>query len=153
MDQIVQIGNYQEIQDILKTSALVIAILRSVFHVVTASVCTYFFIIGVSVIHFAIIFLYFLFDITSLPQDIWYIWATTSPDVNLEDPLTQLIGFGLALLNIVGVVGLSGLIVMQGGGNSILSTGGSSDPSLLVLLPQNISMLGSISYAIYIALN
>ena len=82
-----------------------------------------------------ILFLYFLFDITSLPQDIWYIWATTSPDINLEDPLTQLIGFGLALLNIVGVVGLSGLIVMQGGGNSILSTGGSSDPSLLVLLP------------------
>ncbi len=99
----------------------------------------------------AISFAYFLFDITSLPQDIYYIWATTSPDVNLEDSQTQLIGFGLALANIVVAIGSNGLIFIQ---NYDFSTGYiNSNPSLALLLPQTISMLGSVSYALYIALN
>ena len=52
-------------------------------------------------------------DITSLPQDIYYIWATTSPDMNLEDSLNQGIGFGLAIANIVGVLGLYGVLIMD----------------------------------------
>ena len=61
----------------------------------------------------AITFAYFLFDITSLPQDIYYIWATTSPDINLEDSNTQLIGFGLAITNVILVVGSNGLAFIQ----------------------------------------
>ena len=60
----------------------------------------------------AVSFAYFLFDITSLPQDIYYIWATTSADVNLEDSQTQLIGFGLALANVALVIGSNGLVLI-----------------------------------------
>ena len=98
----------------------------------------------------ALTFIYFLVDITSLPQDIYYIWATTSPDLNLEDSLTQLIGFSLALANIVGVFGVNGLIFLQ---NMDPGTNTNTDYSFLIFLPQTISMLGSISYAIFIALN
>ena len=136
MNHIIEIGNSQGLQDILKYSSLGIAILRCVFHVLTTSLFSFFF----AVVNFpcifegncgggpedftplllALTFAYFLFDMTSLPQDIYYIWATTSPDVNLEDSNTQLIGFGLAIANVIWVIGSNGLISIQ---NYDFSTG------------------------------
>jgi hypothetical protein len=112
---------------------------------------------------FYLSFLYFLFDITSLPQDIYYLWATTSPDMNLKDPVTQQIGYGLAIANMLLVEGL-----MAGLFSYNLSMR-YNDPSesfidvlnslvaqtwvqYLYLLPQTITMVGSFSYAIYIFL-
>ena len=101
MNHFIEIGNYQEIQDILKYSTLGIAILRCAFHVLTGSLFSFLFAVvnfpcifegkcgpfyeDITPLLMAVSFAYFLFDITSLPQDIYYIWATTSPDVNLED--------------------------------------------------------------------
>ena len=136
MNHFIEIRNNQEIQDILKYSTLGIAILRCVFHVLTGSLFSFLF----AVVNFpcifegkcgdfyedftplllAISFAYFLFDITSLPQDIYYIWATTSPDVNLEDSNTQLIAFALAIANVIWVIGSNGLIFIQ---NYDFSTG------------------------------
>ena len=54
--------------------------------------------------------MFFLFEITSVPQETYYIWATTSPEVNLADSLTQNIGFGFAFANILSIVGIFGAI-------------------------------------------
>ena len=45
MNLLIESGNYETIQEILKSSTLVIAILRSAFHVLTASLSTYLFLV------------------------------------------------------------------------------------------------------------
>ena len=52
------------------------------------------------------VFVYFLTDIVSLPQDIYYIWATISSDLDLSSSLTQVIGFGLAGTNLIVVIAI-----------------------------------------------
>ena len=114
-------------------------------------------------ISLGIIFFYFLVDIVSLPQDIYYIWATTTtPD--LANTLPQIIGFGLALANIWGLLSLHAgmlyynLLLRYNDRDltirdlmvSLLST--TSTPSFL-LFPHFLTMIGSINYALYIALN
>ena len=114
-------------------------------------------------ISLGIIFFYFLVDIVSLPQDIYYIWATTTtPD--LSSTQFQILGFGLALSNIWGLLSLhAGMlyynlllryndrgVTIRDLFFSLLST--TSTPSFL-LLPHFLTMIGSINYALYIALN
>ncbi len=75
-------GSYEELQEFLKTSTLVISILRSIFHVLTTTGVTYSYLAykypctfggtcgggeDWSGIIFAIVLLYFLADIVSLP--------------------------------------------------------------------------------------
>ena len=103
MNHLTQSGLFELIQELLKFSTLTTAILRNIFHVLTASVASFLFIFfklpclvgGVCSTAFdwkGLAFIggtiYFLFDITSLPQDIYYIWATTSPDINFGDSAT-----------------------------------------------------------------
>ena len=74
--------SYEELQEFLKTSTLVIAILRSIFHVLTTTGVTYSYLASKnpctfggacgggedwSGVIFAIVFFYFLADIVSLP--------------------------------------------------------------------------------------
>ena len=92
--------SYEELQGFLKTSTLVIAILRNIFHLFTTSAATFFYFSAECSFHgeclggggwlgvfFVIVFAYFLADIVSLPQDIYYIWATTSSDLDLSSSL------------------------------------------------------------------
>ena len=93
-------GSYEELQGFLKTSTLVIAILRNIFHLFTTTAATFFYFSaecsfggeclgggGWLGVFFVIVFAYFLADIVSLPQDIYYIWATTSSDLDLSSSL------------------------------------------------------------------
>ena len=95
-------GSYENLQEFLKTSTLVIAILRSIFHLLTTTGVTYSYLSAKypctfggacggggdwSGAIFAIVFIYFLADIVSLPQDIYYIWATTTSDLDLSSSL------------------------------------------------------------------
>ena len=90
-------GIYQELQGFLLQSTLAIAILRNVFHLFTTSVAAYTYFITKyfcdqcgsgaqdgSDVTFAFVFLYFVTDISSMPQDIYYIWATTTSDLDLS---------------------------------------------------------------------
>ena len=120
-------GSYEELQGFLKQSTLAIAIVRNLFHLFTSAVATYTYLStkylcdqcgsgaqdGSDVI-FAFVFLYFVTDISSLPQEIYYIWATTSSDLDLSLSLTQAIGFGLASINIIGVLAMNtGLFIFN----------------------------------------
>ena len=49
--------------------------------------------------------MYFLIDITSLPQDVFYIWTTTN-NFNLSTTWYQVVSFGLPFANIAGIIGL-----------------------------------------------
>ena len=169
-------GSYEELQEFLKTSTLTIAILRNIFHLFTTTFATYSFLSANYPctfakcseaedwkIIFALFFWYFLADIVSLPQDIYYIWATTSSDLDLSSSLAQVIGFGLAGTNLIVVIAIiTGLFLF----NSNLYTSPNQDTltdaiySLIVItfqvgifLPHIVTMLGSIGYAAYIALD
>ena len=102
MSTLVSSGSFEDLQEILKTSTLVIAVLRNVFHLITTAGVTYSYLSAKypctfggqcgggedwSGAIFAIVFIYFLADIVSLPQDIYYVWATTSSDLDLSSSL------------------------------------------------------------------
>ena len=105
-------------------------------------------------------------DIVSLPQDIYYIWATTSSDLDLSSSLAQAIGFGLAGTNVIGVTAIiTGLFLLNFNERYtspyLQDTPAEAINSLISMtlqqtgffLPQIVTMLGSIGYAVYIALN
>ena len=177
----VSTGGYEELQEFLKTSTLVIAILRNIFHLLTTTGVTYSYLTAKypctfggacgggedwSGVIFAIVLIYFLADIVSLPQDIYYIWATTTSDLDLSSTLAQLLGFGLAGTNVIGVAALiTGLFLFNFNErytspyltdtpaeaiNSLISM---TLQQTLFFFPQIVTMLGSIGYAVYIALN
>ena len=91
--------SYEELQGFLKTSTLVIAILRNIFHFFTTAVAAYTYFITKYLcdqcdsapqdgdVIFAFVFLYFVTDLSSLPQDIYYVWATTTSDLDLSSSL------------------------------------------------------------------
>ncbi len=160
---------------------MVIAILRSIFHLLTTAGVTYSYLSAKypctfggacgagedwSGAIFAIALLYFLADILSLPQDIYYIWATTTSDLDLSSTMPQVIGFGLAGTNLIGVaaiiIGLfiynfneryTTLYFQDSPSEAINSIIEMTFQQTVFFFPQMVTMLGSIGYAVYIALN
>ena len=56
---------------------------------------------------------YFLTDISSLPQDVFYIWSTTT-NVNLYNTWHQLVSFGLPFANVAGIIWIVIVITLNG---------------------------------------
>ena len=63
---------------------------------------------------FAILFIYFLMDILSLPQDVFYIWSTTAASIDLSNTWHQLVSFGLPFANVAGIIGILIVINLNG---------------------------------------
>ena len=99
-------------------------------------------------------------DIVSLPQDLFYLWATTTSDLDLSSSLAQVIGFGLAGTNVIVVITIiTGLFLFNSnylqdtsaeGINTSISM---TSEQIGFFLPQIVTMFGSIGYAAYSALN
>ncbi len=77
--------------------------------------------------------------------------------MNLGDSSTQTIGFSLALVNILAVAGLNGVLFLDNmksiSSNPSYSVFDMFLTAFFIFLPQTISMYGSISYSVYIALD
>ena len=98
--------------DSLKIITTVIASFRMIFHGFTggATVLAYLnYLFGWSGAGWAdlaalVVFLFFLYDISTLPQDTFQLLVTTTDYLPVSDPLVKDFGTGFAILSIVEVV-------------------------------------------------
>ena len=158
----------------LKTTTLVAAITRNAIHVVTSIAAL------VSYLDFkypcvfgkecpmidddhatsgmltVFINYYFLADILSLPQDIYYTWAATSPKFDPSDKFTEDLSDGLTYGNIA-IMAFAQLLAIWVGLTKSVSLddflmNGLPNVGLytLLLLPGYISMIGAITFSYYI---
>ena len=88
---------------------------------------------------------YCLSDLVSLPQEIFYIWAVSTPDIDFSNTIFQSVSFGLPFFNILEIVGI--IAVMK---NSTIPI---TFETLILWVPHFISMIGSFSFAAFIGLN
>ena len=146
------------IEDVLKQSTFIIAILRSVYHLITASGAAYVILDGLFPCTFEtcpkgefgalvmiILLGYCLLDLISLPQEVFYIWAVSSPDADFSNSIFQSVSFGLPFINILGIVGLIAVMID--------TTIPITFETMMPWVPHFISMIGSFSFAAFIGLN
>ncbi len=108
-----------------------------------------------------IVLSYFVYDILSLPQDIFYILAQSSTDFDPKDALTQGLAFGLAGANVLWMLGSQIFIFFFNLNNTNVEISGSFENMInnvlimtrdqsIFLIPGYLSMTGSLSYAFYV---
>ncbi len=146
------------IEDVLKQSTFIIAILRSVYHLITASGAAYVILDGLfpctfetcpkveftGLVYF-ILFFYCLLDLVNLPQEVFYIWAVSSPDADFSNSIFQSVSFGLPFINILGIVLLIAAMIDS---KTLITF-----ETMMPWVPHIISMIGSFSFAAFIGFN